>query len=65
MSPQVIIITAISSLAANKLRAALTLLGIVTLVKLMQFWNAANPMLVTGFPTISPGIMRSPVALSG
>ena len=29
MSPQVVLITAISSLSANKLRASLTLLGIV------------------------------------
>ena len=42
-----------------------TLSPITTLVRLEQLPNASGPMLVTGFPTISLGMMMSPVASSG
>jgi hypothetical protein len=37
-----------------------TLLGIVTLVRLAKPENAAYPMLVTGRPLITPGITITP-----
>ena len=36
-----------------------TLSGIVTLARLVQFLNAESPMLVTAFPSISDGITTS------
>ena len=37
-----------------------TLLGIVTLVRLVQAWNAQSPMLVTGRPLIVSGMVTAP-----
>ena len=38
-----------------------TLSGIVMLIKLLQFSNAYPPILTTGYPSISDGIISSPV----
>ena len=37
-----------------------TLLGIVTLVRLVQNWNAHDPMLVTGRPLMVSGMVTAP-----
>jgi hypothetical protein len=38
-----------------------TLLGIVTLVRLVQLWNAWSPMLVTGRPLMVLGMVTAPL----
>ena len=39
-----------------------TLSGSVMLVRVKQLPNAASPMLVTGLPSMRPGMTSSPVA---
>src|SRR5579883_1561663 len=37
-----------------------TLLGMVTLVTLVRYWNASPVMLVTGRPSMAPGMVMAP-----
>ena len=45
-----------------KLLILVTLVGIVMLVRLLQFMKASFPMLVTGFPSMASGITSAPEA---